>query len=68
MKNQIKKLVQIQPYFTLIAFYNTPEHFIAAFRADIAGFLIFNPLKDFRNWEACPCQALFPCTDSLTPA
>jgi hypothetical protein len=39
-----KKLVQIQLGFTLIAFYNAPENLIAAFRTDIAGLFILNPL------------------------
>jgi hypothetical protein len=38
-----ENLVQIQFRFTLIAFYNAPENFIAAFGTKIAGFFIFNP-------------------------
>jgi hypothetical protein len=38
-----KKLVQIQHCFTLIAFYNAPENFIAAFGTIIAGFFILDP-------------------------
>jgi hypothetical protein len=38
-----KKLVQIQPRFTLIARHNAPENFIAAFGTIIAGFFILDP-------------------------
>jgi hypothetical protein len=37
-------LIQIQLYFTLITFYGAPENFIAAFRTNIAGFFILDPL------------------------
>jgi ApbE superfamily uncharacterized protein (UPF0280 family) len=38
-----RKSVQIQLRFTLIAFYSAPENIVAAFRANIAGFLVLNP-------------------------
>ena len=41
---RIKKLVQIQLRFTLVAFYNTTENLVAAFRTKITGFFISNPL------------------------
>ena len=39
-----EKLVQVQHGFALITFYSAPENLIAAFRTDIAGFFILNPL------------------------
>jgi len=37
-------LIQIQACLALITFYSAAENLITAFRADIAGFLILNPL------------------------
>jgi hypothetical protein len=36
-------LVQIQVGFALITFYSASENFVAAFRADVAGFFVLNP-------------------------
>ncbi len=39
-----QKSVQIQFHFALVAFYDTPEKFVAASGTDIAGLLVLNPL------------------------
>jgi len=37
-------LIQIQIHLTLITFYGAPENLVAAFRTNVTGFFILNPL------------------------